>query len=143
MRRILALARAEVLHVVRDRATLAQVLLIPFVQLLVLASAATFQIRDTATYVVDQDRTSASRGLVSRLAGSGHFRITGASASPALANRQLLAGDVTMVLTIPTGFERDLVPRAVPRIHAMIETRRRVRIVEVARGRRDIHDIAR
>ena len=109
MRRILVLAWTEVLHVVRDKATLAQVLLIPFVQLLILANAATFEIRDTPLYVVDQDHTSASRGLVTRFAASGNFTIAGASPSPELANERLLAGDVTMVLTIPHDFERDLV----------------------------------
>ena len=109
MRRALILAWTEVLHVVRDRATLAQVLLIPFIQLLVLANAATFEIRDTPLYVVDQDHTSVSRGLVTRFAASGDFRIAGASASPELANERLLAGDVTMVLTIPREFERNLV----------------------------------
>ena len=109
MRRALILAWAEVLHVVRDRATLAQVLLIPFIQLLVLANAATFEIRDTPLYVVDQDHTSASRGLITRFAASGDFGIVGASPSPELANERLLSGDVTMVLTIPHDFERDLV----------------------------------
>ena len=109
MRRILILAWTEVLHVVRDKATLAQVLLIPFVQLLILSNAATFEIRDTPLYVVDQDHTSASRGLVTRFAASGNFSIAGASPSPELANERLLAGDVTMVLTIPHDFERDLV----------------------------------
>ena len=109
MRRILVLAWTEVLHVVRDKATLAQVLLIPFVQLLILSNAATFEIRDTPLYVVDQDHTSASRGLVTRFAASGNFTIAGASPSPELANEGLLAGDVTMVLTIPHDFERDLV----------------------------------
>ena len=109
MRRILVLAWTEVLHVVRDRATLAQVLLIPFVQLLVLANAATFEIRDTPIYVVDEDHSSVSRALVTRFAASGNFRVTGASPSPELANERLLAGDVTMVLTIPREFERDLV----------------------------------
>ena len=109
MRRILVLAWTEVLHVVRDKATLAQVLLIPFVQLLILSNAATFEIRDTPLYVVDQDHTSASRGLVTRFAASGNFTIAGASPSPELANERLLAGDVTMVLTIPHDFERDLV----------------------------------
>jgi ABC-2 type transport system permease protein len=109
MRRILILAWTEVLHVVRDRATLAQVLLIPFVQLLVLANAATFEIRDTPIYVVDEDHSSVSRALVTRFAASGNFRIAGASPSPELANEHLLAGDVTMVLTIPREFERDLV----------------------------------
>jgi ABC-2 type transport system permease protein len=109
MRRVLILAWTEVLHVVRDKATLAQVLLIPFVQLLILANAATFEIRDTPLYVVDQDHTSSSRGLVTRFASSGDFRIAGASPSVDLANERLLAGDVTMVLTIPHDFERDLV----------------------------------
>ena len=109
MRRILILAWTEVLHVLRDKATLVQVLLLPLVQLLVLSNAATFEIRDTPLYVVDQDHSSASRGLVTRFAASGNFTIAGASPSPELANERLLAGDVTMVLTIPHDFERDLV----------------------------------
>ena len=109
MRRILFLAHAEMLHVVRDRATLAQVLVVPIVQLLVLANAATFLIRNTPTYVVDLDRTSASRGIVTRLAASGHFRILGASASTDLANEALLAGTATMVVTVPHDFEASLV----------------------------------
>jgi ABC-type multidrug transport system permease subunit len=109
MRRILFLARAEALHVVRDRATLAQVLVVPVVQLLILSNAATFFIRNTPTYVVDLDRTAASRGLISRFAASGHFRVDGESASLALADDALLRGDATMVLTIPHDFESSLV----------------------------------
>lgn len=109
MRQILVLAWAEVLHVVRDRATLAQVIMVPVVQLLVLANAATFTIRDTPAYVVDRDRTVTSRGLITRLAASGHFRITGASGSSELANETLLSGSATLVMTIPHDFEQSLV----------------------------------
>jgi len=109
LRPVLALARAEVLHVVRDRATLAQVLLVPIVQLLVLSNAATFAIRNTPMYAVDLDRSALSRGLLSRFAASGHFRVVGQSASTDLANDALLQGDVTMTLTIPAGFEKALV----------------------------------
>jgi ABC-2 type transport system permease protein len=108
MRRILFLARAEVLHVVRDRATLAQVLVVPVVQLLILSNAATFQVTDTPTYIVDFDRSSLSRGLISRFRASGHFRVAEQSESPALANEALLRGDATMVLTIPHDFERSI-----------------------------------
>ena len=108
MRRILFLARAEVLHIVRDRTTLAQVLVVPIVQLLVLVNAATFVIRNTPTYVVDYDRTSASRGLINRLAASGHFRILERSASLAKANDALLDGAATLVVTIPHEFESSL-----------------------------------
>jgi len=108
VRRILFLARAEVLHVVRDRATLAQTLVMPVVQLLLLSNAATFQIVNTPTYVVDLDRTSASRGLVTRFVASGHFRIAGESSAPGLGDEALLSGEVTMVLTVPHDFERSL-----------------------------------
>ena len=109
MRRILFLARAEVLHIVRDRTTLAQVLVLPILQLVVLSNAATFEIRNTPTYIVDLDRTSASRQLVERFDASGHFRIVGRSASLDLANEELLRGRVTLVLTIPRDFESAIV----------------------------------
>jgi len=74
-----------------------------------LSNAATFEILNTPVYVVDFDHTSVSRGLVSRFAASGHFRIIGQSGSLELGNEALLRGDVTMVLAIPTDFEASLV----------------------------------
>jgi ABC-2 type transport system permease protein len=109
VRRILFLARAEVLHVVRDKATMAQVLVVPILQLLVLTNAATFAVRNTPTFVVDLDRTSLSRGLVNRFAGSGRFEVAGTSTSLDAANGALLRGDVTMVVVIPHDFEQSLV----------------------------------
>jgi ABC-2 type transport system permease protein len=109
MRRVLFLARAEVLHVVRDHATLAQVLVLPILQLLVLSNAATFEIRDIPTYVVDFDRTTTSRGLVERFVASGNFRIVERSASLDRANDELLRGRVTLLVTIPHDFESSLV----------------------------------
>jgi ABC-2 type transport system permease protein len=109
MRRILFLAQAEVLHVVRDRATLAQVFILPIVQLLILSNAATFAIRNTPAYVVDLDRSSMSRGLVNRLAASGHFLFIGESSSVSLGGEALLSGRATLVATIPRDFEASLV----------------------------------
>src|SRR5262249_53969602 len=74
-----------------------------------LSNAATFQITRTPTFIVDLDRTTASRGLITRFAASGHFAIAGQSASFDAANEALLGGDVTMVLTIPRDFETQLV----------------------------------
>ena len=109
MRRILFLAWAEVLHVVRDKATLAQVLVVPVVQLLILSNAATFAINNTPTAIVDHDRTAVSRGLVDRLRASGHFRIVDAAASPDTAARALDSGDITLAVMIPRGLEADIV----------------------------------
>ena len=109
MREILALAWAEVLHVVRDKATLAQVIMVPVVQLLVLSNAATFTIRETPAYVVDLDHTPTSRGLLIRFTASGHVRITGASGSTDLGNDALLRDNASLVVVIPKDFEKSLV----------------------------------
>ena len=108
IRRTLVLARAEVLHVIRDKATLVQIIVMPLVQLLLLSNVATFAIRQSPVYVVDFDRSSTSRGLVSRLSSSGLFNIVGQSASPTLADDAMLLGDVTLVLTIPHDFAASL-----------------------------------
>lgn len=109
MRRVLFLSWVELLHVVRDRATLAQVLVVPVVQLLILSNAATFAIQRTPTAIVDMDHTVASRGLADRLRGAGHFSIVLGGASPRDAQQALDAGDVTLSVTIPRGFEADIV----------------------------------
>jgi ABC-2 type transport system permease protein len=117
VRRTLALARAEVLHVVRDRATLVQVIVMPLIQLLILSCVATFAIRQSPVYVVDFDRTSTSRGLVSRLRASGLFDVVGESASPALADDAMLRGQVTLVVTIPHDFETSLTREGAAPLH--------------------------
>ena len=116
-RRTLVLARAEVLHVVRDRATLAQIIVLPVVQLLVLSNATTFAIRETPMWVVDRDQSVESRGLVDRLGASGLFRVEGASTSEAPADEAMLRGDATLVLTIPSDFARDLGRTGVAPVH--------------------------
>jgi ABC-2 type transport system permease protein len=109
MRRILYLAQAEVLHIVRDKLLVVQVLVVPVFQLMVLSNAATFEIRNTPIQIVDLDRTSASRGLVNRLGASGHFVVVGTESSLETANDRLLDGDITMAVVIPHDFERQLV----------------------------------
>ena len=117
IRRTMVLARAEVLHVVRDRATLVQIIMLPLVQLLVLSNATTFAIRQTPIWVVDQDRSSVSRELVSRFGASGYFRLEGASTSAEPANDAMLRGRATMVLTIPPDFARELVRSGTDVVH--------------------------
>ena len=109
MRRILFLARAEVLHIVRDRTTMLQILVLPVLQLLVLVHAATFVIHDTPTVLVDHDRSMISRELTRQLEASGFFRIIDRTPSIDRAEENLLAGKAALVVVIPPRFESDLV----------------------------------
>lgn len=109
MRTLRFLLRKEFLQITRDRAMLRLLIAVPILQLLVLGSAATFQIRQSPVYLIDHDQTSASRGLVERLVASGYFEIASASQSPARADRALLGREVSAIVHLPSGFERDLV----------------------------------
>lgn len=120
MRRIFYLAQAEVLHIVRDHILLAQVLVVPVVQLLILSNAATFEIRNTPIHVVDLDRSTASRGVVNRLAANGHFEIVDATPSVDRADERLLNGTATMVVVIPQDFEASLIRTGVGQVQLSV-----------------------
>lgn len=108
MRTIGFLLRKEFRQIVRDKTMLRMLLVIPIIQLLVLSSAATFEVQEGRLWVVDQDQSEASRGLLSRVQGSGRFVVTGSSMSMDAADQALLERRASLVLQIPPGFERDL-----------------------------------
>jgi ABC-2 type transport system permease protein len=109
MRTIFFLVRKEFLQIFRDHTTVAQIFMIPVVQLLVLSNAATFDLKQTRLLVVDEDRTTVSAGLVHRLEGGGQFRVVRQIATDHAVEAALLNREVTAVLHIPGRFEEDLV----------------------------------
>jgi ABC-type multidrug transport system permease subunit len=117
IRRTLALAHAEVLHVLRDKATLVQIIAVPIVQLLILSNAASFAIRSAPIWIVDMDRTQSTRAIASRLGASGYFDLVGVSTVAAPANEAMLRGDVSLVLTMPNDFEKSLVRNRAATLH--------------------------
>ncbi|HEX2220281.1 MAG TPA: ABC transporter permease [Gemmatimonadales bacterium] len=109
MRTVFYLVRKEFLQIFRDHTTVFQIFMIPVVQLLVLANAATFDVKQVAMLVVDEDRTTVSAGLVQRLEGGRQFRVVRYEPIDAGVDHALLDREVTAVLHIPDGFEEDLV----------------------------------
>ncbi len=109
MRALRFLLRKEYLHIFRDKTLLRMLFLIPVVQLLVLSNAATFEVRQSRLFVVDQDRSTMSRGAIDRLVASGRFERTAASVSIAAADAAMRERRVEMIVVIPEGFERGIV----------------------------------
>ena len=109
MRTIFFLVRKEFLQIIRDRTTVFQIFMIPIVQLLVLANAATFDLKRTRVLVVDEDRTTVSAGLVRRLEAGRQFRVVRQVPTDRGVERALLDREVTGVVHIPRHFEEDLV----------------------------------
>jgi ABC-2 type transport system permease protein len=111
VRTIFFLVRKEFLQIFRDRTTVFQIFMIPVVQLLVLANAATFNVKQVALLVVDEDHTTVSAGLVQRLEAGRQFRVVRYTSSDAGVDQALLDRQVTAVLHVPRRFEEDLVRR--------------------------------
>jgi ABC-2 type transport system permease protein len=103
------LLRKEYLQIFRDRIMVAQLLILPCIQLALLANAATFEIRSAPLVVVDEDHSATSRGLVDRMRAAGRFELVGATASAARADDAMMRRRAGIILRIPRDFERDLV----------------------------------
>lgn len=75
MRRIIAIARKEFIHITRDKRMLGVILIMPLIQLFLYAYALSFDVKHLPTAVLDLDRTTYSRQYVDALAQSNYFAI--------------------------------------------------------------------
>jgi len=103
------LLRKEFLQIFRDKLLLRQMLMMPFIQLLVLSSAATFEVKTARVFLVDRDHSTMSHRLSGALAASGRFRIVDRAQSMKPANEAMLGRRTDMIMNIPPDFERDIV----------------------------------
>ena len=102
--RVLHLIRKELLELRQDPRLLGIIIVAPILQLTVLGYAATTDVKDVPLVVVDADRSTASRALVSRFDASDNFTVVGVESSTAAIDRWLESGDAWMAVSIPPGF---------------------------------------
>lgn len=107
-RRVLVLVRKEFLELRQTPVLLRLILIAPILQLLLLGYAATTDVRHVPIVVVDADRTTRSRELIERFAGSPHFSVVAEEIDTRGIDRHLSSGDSWLALVIPAGFERAL-----------------------------------
>lgn len=104
----LAVAIKEFRQIVRDRRTLMILLFVPAFFLLLYGYALNFDIRNVPLAVQDNDRSSASREVISAFVNSGYFQLVQDTPRDADVVRVLDRGDARVVLIIPGGFGRDV-----------------------------------
>jgi ABC-2 type transport system permease protein len=104
MRRVLHLMRKELLELRQDPRLFGIVIIAPVLQLTILGYAATTDVKDVPLVVVDADRSTASRELVTRFDASANFRIVDVVGSTREIDRFLERGDAWMALSIPAGY---------------------------------------
>lgn len=109
MRTILFILQKEFIQIFRNKAMLRIILIVPIVQLIVLANAANYEIKNIAIDVVNQDMSPWSQRLVNKLLASGYFRLNRQTFSQQEAFEDIKADKADLILTIPAHFERNLV----------------------------------
>ncbi|HEY8257434.1 MAG TPA: ABC transporter permease [Gemmatimonadales bacterium] len=108
MRAFLGFVRKETLHLLRDRQTLAILILFPVVQVLIFGFAVRTDVRDIAIAIVDPTPDVATIELRDRIAASDRFHIAAVSPSADELDLQFREGSVRQALVLPRDVERKI-----------------------------------
>ncbi|WP_091431876.1 ABC transporter permease [Flavobacterium degerlachei] len=108
MRTILFIIQKEFRQIFRNKAMLPIIFVLPFIQLLVLSNAASFEVKNIKFSYVDNDHSASSRELISKFQSSSYFVMVDEFPSKKEANLQMQKGKVDVILEIPNHFERNL-----------------------------------
>lgn len=109
MRTLRVLLYKEFRQIFRNKALLPLIFAMPVLQLVVLAYAADFEVKNLRLYVVDQDQSSLSRRLAGAFGGSGYFVLQDQGVVPVRGDLAMEAGEADLILHIPPGWEHDLI----------------------------------
>jgi ABC-2 type transport system permease protein len=81
----------------------------PVMQLLILPLAANYEVRNINIAVIDNDHSSYSQKLISKITASNYFKLTGYCFSYKEAFRLIEKDKADLILEIPQDFERNLI----------------------------------
>jgi len=123
LRRVLALMKKEFLALMKDKKSRFTIIIPPIVQLLVFGYAATYDLERVRLAVYDEDRSSTSRELVARFAGSPTFQMTSRltrddQIAPLIDTKQVL-----LVVRIGPEFTRNLLTGKAADLQVIIDGR--------------------
>ncbi len=109
MRTILFILQKEFLQIFRNKGMLPIIFVLPVIQLVVLAYAANYEIKNIAVDVIDRDHSSWSEQLIHKITASGYFRLNAYQQDMNSAMEDIENNNADLVLVIPPHFEKKLV----------------------------------
>jgi ABC-2 type transport system permease protein len=119
--RVRQLLKKELRQIFRDPRMKRIVFIAPVIQLVAFGYAVNTDIKNTKTFVIDHDRSAASRELLEVVEATGYFRIVGSSQRPADLVDALDFGRAEVGIEIPAGFSRDLADRRGARVQVILD----------------------
>ncbi|MFZ4512235.1 MAG: ABC transporter permease [Geothrix sp.] len=106
LRRLVAVARKEFIHVLRDKRALAIAILLPMIMLMIFGYALTLDLDRVPLAILDQSRTPQSRELVARFEGSRYFSVVQRAGSEREVEAAINRGQAMLGLVVPLDFGR-------------------------------------
>lgn len=101
---IRAIARKEFYHLIRDFRSLYMAFLMPILLILLFGYALSLDVDNVSVVVVDHDRSSLTRDLLSKLNASPYFNIIGYPVDASSATSYLDKGSATIAIVFPPDF---------------------------------------
>jgi drug efflux transport system permease protein len=108
LRRLLAMARKEVIQLRRDPRSLGMAFVMPAAMIIFFGYIISFDVKDIRLAVLDHDRSQQSRELVNAFVASGWFRISDHVERESEIEPLLERGAARIAIVIPPGFQREL-----------------------------------
>ena len=105
IQRLIAVARKEFIHVLRDWRSLFLSLAIPVILIMLFGYALTLDLRKVPTVVWDQSKSIESRELLSLFAGSPYFSMVGYFNNYSDLRLSLDRGSAIIAIVVPSDFE--------------------------------------
>ena len=109
MRNILIILEKEFKQIFRNRSMLPIIFIMPFLQLIILAPAVNLEVKNLKLHIIDNDKSSTSRLLVSKLLADDNFAFIGDDPRIKNAEIDMQKDENDLIIQIPQNFEKDLV----------------------------------
>jgi ABC-2 type transport system permease protein len=119
--RLIAMARKEVIQILRDWRSLVIVIVLPVVQLLLFGYGVNLDLKHLPAYVWDQEGSQQSQDLLKRFQASRYFRLVGTLDNYAAATAALDAGRAKLVLVVPYDFSQRLKTGGAVKVQALVD----------------------
>jgi ABC-2 type transport system permease protein len=121
VRRALAIARKELIHIMRDKRLLAVILIMPLLQLFLYAYALSFDVKQLPTATLDLDRTTTSRQYINALQQSNYFKVDNVLTSYGQTDDALQTNTDKVVVVVGAGFGDDIAAGRAGNVQVLVD----------------------
>jgi len=121
MQRILYLVQKEFRQILREKAFIGVIIVMPLIQIILLGFAITTDVTNITLGFVDQDNSKSSRRVIDAFAVTESFNYLYAPKSENEAIQMMDDGLIKVIIIIPPNFERQLKSGQKPQIQALVD----------------------